>query len=200
MSQWPAFGGLAGLVLCIACLPAKNSTLSKPKQAIENSSVTHSLTCTASISIGRLVLEVELENSSSEAVWVAHALPELRGAAIKMRPTAFVYRNETQEVVISRRVFRVPENIEVAFPIVPEWSLLKPQERLLTHAIVPWPLRQRLPYTKEEIDLGTPATVTLELSVVSAKSDIQTTPLYSEDLINKQTVLRTKTQVPQTAN
>ena len=89
-----------------------------------------------------------LYNGEQTALWVASAIPQLRGASMKMQSTAAYVYSEGDSVVIGRRAFPLPDDVDVMVPIGPKWTRVEVGERHVGHVAVPWPLRRGRPYLR----------------------------------------------------
>ncbi|MEO1336719.1 MAG: hypothetical protein AAFV29_13800 [Myxococcota bacterium] len=147
------------------------------------------LTIVATVTSGQLEVSVELQNDRTTPLWIASAIPQIRGASIKMQPnSAYVYR-EDDRTIVGRRWFPVPDDIDVMAPLTPEWTRIAVGERYVSTIVVPWPLIHHRPYIKAEQGgerLGSPNNFDFELGVIPAVDALAAKPPGARDAILKQ--------------
>lgn len=151
------------------------------------------LKCRATLSAGRLELEVEWVNETEGGVWIAAALPRQAGSKVKYDALAAdVEVDEQGRVIVGRWFQPMPEGMMREAPELPEWAHVPRHERYSGRMSVGWPLTRHGPYgSSSEIgDLGTPSSVVCQLGMVPAASD-GVAPTYRADLGQRQTLVAT---------
>ncbi|MEM7674935.1 MAG: hypothetical protein AAF449_02925 [Myxococcota bacterium] len=153
----------------------------------------------ARASSGHLEIQLDWTNSTDQSMWMAVALPRQAGSSVKMDPTAAdVDVDDEQRIVVSRRLYPMPEGALMESPEVPEWRLLAPGERYTGRMIVGWPLTRRVPYDRSSPGaagarsgsvgaLGTPQKIRCVVGILPASSTEPSN--YRPVLVKQQTLL-----------
>ncbi len=112
-----------------------------------------------------LVLAAEVYNDLDDPVWLATPLVEIgeHGIAV-VEDRSYVYLDPDGVLQITRRLWPVPDDVDVYMPEVPRFTRLDPGERWRERLALPVPVDIRFPYRSdgEEMDEAPSRAVTGE--------------------------------------
>jgi len=97
-----------------------------------------------------LVLTYEVHNRGGQAVWLLDRLFESGPTgSLRLNPDKAYVELRGSEVLVSRMIYPVPDELLVEVPEVPAVSRVEPGQTVSRRAVLAVPLRQWLPYDQD---------------------------------------------------